>query len=77
MGATVIAAASAETKLQVAKDAGADHLINYADGELKDKVKGITNGKGADVFTIQSAENFSINAWGASIGTVAFSLSAS
>ena len=40
MGATVIAAASTETKLQVAKDAGADHLINYADGELKDKVKG-------------------------------------
>ena len=49
MGATVIAAASTETKLQVAKDAGADHLINYADGELKDKVKDITNGKGADV----------------------------
>ena len=49
MGATVIAAASTETKLQVAKDAGADHLINYADGELKDKVKGITNGRGADV----------------------------
>ncbi|MCL5043592.1 MAG: NADPH:quinone oxidoreductase family protein [Gammaproteobacteria bacterium] len=49
MGARVIAAASSDEKLQVAKDAGADELVNYGDGELKEKVKALTNGKGADV----------------------------
>jgi NADPH2:quinone reductase len=49
MGATVIAAASSDEKLEHAKNAGADHLVNYGDGELKEKVKTITKGKGADV----------------------------
>ena len=49
MGARVIAAASSDEKLAVAKQAGADELINYADGELKDKVKALTDGRGADV----------------------------
>jgi len=49
MGARVIAAASSAEKLQVAKAAGADELIDYSDGELKDKVKALTDGKGADV----------------------------
>lgn len=49
MGATVIAAASSDEKLQHARNAGADHFINYGDGELKEKVKVITQGKGADV----------------------------
>src|SRR5690606_10679399 len=49
MGATVIAAASNDEKLQHAKNAGADYLLNYGDGELKEKVKTITKGKGADV----------------------------
>jgi NADPH2:quinone reductase len=49
MGARVIAAASSDEKLAVAKEAGADELVNYADGELKEKVKALTDGKGADV----------------------------
>ncbi len=49
MGARVIAAASTDEKLAVARTAGADELINYADGELKNKVKALTEGKGADV----------------------------
>ena len=49
MGARVIAAASSAEKLEVAKAAGADELIDYSDGELKDKVKALTGGKGADV----------------------------
>ena len=49
MGARVIAAASTDEKLAVASAAGADELVNYADGELKDKVKALTDGKGADV----------------------------
>ena len=49
MGARVIAAASSADKLAVAKAAGADELIDYSDGELKDKVKALTDGRGADV----------------------------
>ena len=49
MGARVIAAASSEQKLSVARDSGADELIDYSDGQLKDKVKALTGGKGADV----------------------------
>ncbi|MBF0276771.1 MAG: NADPH:quinone oxidoreductase family protein [SAR324 cluster bacterium] len=49
MGATVIAAASSEEKLLYAKNAGADFLVNYGDGEMKNKVKALTGGKGADV----------------------------
>lgn len=49
MGARVIAAASSEQKLAVAKESGADELIDYSDGQLKDKVKALTGGKGADV----------------------------
>ena len=39
MGATVIACASSEEKLAVAKKAGADDLINYAEEDLKDALK--------------------------------------
>lgn len=49
MGARVIAAASSAEKLAAARAAGADELIDYSDGELKDKVKALTDGKGADV----------------------------
>ncbi len=49
MGARVIAAASSAEKLAAAESAGADELIDYSDGELKEKVKALTGGKGADV----------------------------
>ena len=49
MGATVIATASSAEKLEVAGAHGADHLINYAEGEFKDRVKELTGGRGADV----------------------------
>ena len=49
MGAKVIAAASTEEKLEIAKNLGADETINYSDGELKEKVKALTDGLGADV----------------------------
>ncbi|MEM6710082.1 MAG: alcohol dehydrogenase catalytic domain-containing protein, partial [Pseudomonadota bacterium] len=42
MGARVLAAASSEAKLKAAAAAGADELIDYSDGELKDKVKALT-----------------------------------
>lgn len=49
MGARVIAAASSDDKLAVAARHGADDLVNYSDGELKDKVRALTGGRGVDV----------------------------
>ena len=49
MGATVIATAGSADKLQIARDAGADHLINYATESIRERVKSLTGGQGADV----------------------------
>lgn len=49
MGARVIAGASSAEKLALAKANGADELVDYAGGDLKDQVKALTGGKGADV----------------------------
>jgi NADPH2:quinone reductase len=49
LGARVIAAASTDEKLEFARSAGADESINYSDVPLKDAVRDITAGKGADV----------------------------
>ncbi|WP_263143899.1 NADPH:quinone oxidoreductase family protein [Pseudomonas sp. RIT-PI-AD] len=49
LGARVIAAASSAEKLAVAKAAGADELIDYSTDSLKDEVKRLTGGQGADV----------------------------
>ena len=49
MGARVIAAASSAEKLAVAKEAGADELINYSEEPLKETVKKLTKNNGVDV----------------------------
>ena len=49
MGARVVAAASTDEKLDYACKAGADLRINYSNENLKEKVKELTGGKGADV----------------------------
>lgn len=49
MGATVIAAASSDEKLQAAKSRGADHLINYNSEDLRARLKEIVGDKGVDV----------------------------
>jgi NADPH2:quinone reductase len=49
MGARVIAAASSKEKLEFAISAGADETINYSEVPLKETVKELTEGKGADV----------------------------
>jgi NADPH2:quinone reductase len=49
LGATVIAAASSEEKLAVARERGADHGVLYGAEPFRDAVKRITDGKGADV----------------------------
>ena len=49
MGATVIATASNEQKLALAESHGAHHGINYAEVDFRDRVKELTDGRGADV----------------------------
>ncbi|MGB5740548.1 MAG: NADPH:quinone oxidoreductase family protein [Woeseia sp.] len=48
-GAKVIAAASSQEKLDLAKSYGATEFINYRDDSLLERLKEITGGKGADV----------------------------
>lgn len=48
LGATVIATAGTQEKLDVLKARGAHHVINYTHG-FRDEVKRITNDRGADV----------------------------
>lgn len=49
MGARVIACASSDEKLEFCRALGADEIINYATENLKDRIKELTGGKGADV----------------------------
>ena len=49
MGARVIAGASTAEKLAVAREHGADDLVNYATENLTDRVMALTGDKGADV----------------------------
>ena len=49
MGAVVIASAGGAEKLEAARKAGADHLIDYRAEDLRTKVLDLTGGRGADV----------------------------
>jgi NADPH:quinone reductase len=49
MGARVIACASSEEKLALCKAYGADELIDYSSGDLRERIKELTAGKGVDV----------------------------
>mgnify|MGYP001476110106 CR=1 FL=1 len=49
MGARVIAAASSPEKLALARAYGADETINYAKDDLRERVKTLTEGRGADI----------------------------
>ena len=77
LGATVIAAASSEEKLAVAKAKGADRLLLYAREPFRDAVKRITDGRGADVvFDPVGGEIFENSlrciAWGARVLVIGF-----
>ena len=49
MDARVIAAASSDEKLEFVNRLHPDALLNYSDGEFKERVKDLTKGRGADV----------------------------
>ena len=49
LGARVIACASTEDKLAVCRSHGADATINYATEDLRDRIRALTAGRGADV----------------------------
>jgi NADPH:quinone reductase len=49
LGARVIACASNSTKLALCRAHGADATINYVTADLKDRIRDLTGGKGADV----------------------------
>ena len=49
MGARIIATASTQEKLDIAKRHGADHLIDYTTEDIKERVRALTEGRGADV----------------------------
>jgi NADPH2:quinone reductase len=77
LGATVIAAASSEEKLEVAKARGADHLVLYSREPFRDAVKRITDGRGADVVYDPVGgpvfeESMRCIAWGARLLVVGF-----
>ncbi|MFP6746049.1 MAG: NADPH:quinone oxidoreductase family protein [Alphaproteobacteria bacterium] len=48
-GAKIIATGGDDGKLAVAREYGADHIINYRQGAFRDQVKEITGGRGVDV----------------------------
>jgi len=77
MGARVIAAASTAEKLSVARERGADDLVNYSTEKLTERVMALTDGKGADVcFDPVGGELFdaalSALGWGGRILVVGF-----
>ncbi len=49
VGARVIAAVSTDEKCALCKSIGADETINYSKENLRDAIKALTDGKGADV----------------------------
>ncbi|OGQ15592.1 MAG: alcohol dehydrogenase [Deltaproteobacteria bacterium RIFCSPHIGHO2_02_FULL_40_11] len=73
-GATVIATASMDEKLQKAKELGAEHCINYAKEDFLKEVKKITEGRGVDIVVehtgAQTWEKSILSAkWGGTIVT--------
>lgn len=49
MGARVIAVASSEDKLALCRRRGADETINYTSADLKQALRDLTDGRGADI----------------------------
>ena len=77
LGAVVIATAGSDAKLDIIRQLGADHTINYQNSDLRDEVKALTDNRGVDVVfdpvggDIFDASMRCLN-WGARIVIVGF-----
>lgn len=77
MGARVIAGASSPEKLAIAREAGAEEVLDYSRGKLKESVMEMTAGRGVDVCFdpiggALSDEALSTLAWGGRILILGF-----
>jgi NADPH2:quinone reductase len=77
LGAEVIATAGGPEKLAVAREHGADHTIDYKTEDIRERVKALTAGRGADVvFDPVGGEVFEASlravAWGARLLVIGF-----
>jgi NADPH2:quinone reductase len=50
LGAKVIAGVSSPQKAAIAREGGAENVIDYAHDDLRERIKSLTGGKGVDVF---------------------------
>ena len=61
-GATVISTVSSDEKSRIASAAGADHTINYRDGNTVEQILALTNGSGVDrIVEVDMAANFPVS----------------
>ena len=77
MGAEVIATAGSTAKLDLAREHGADHVIDYSSEDIRERVKALTDGRGADVvFDPVGGDTFDASlraiAWGGRLIIVGF-----
>ncbi len=77
LGAEVIATAGGAEKLEIAKAHGADQLIDYRSEDIRERVKALTGGRGADVvFDPVGGEVFMASlravAWGGRLLVIGF-----
>ena len=49
LGGRVIAAVGSASKAKVARDGGAEHVIDYSSEDLRERVKALTGGEGVDI----------------------------
>lgn len=60
-GADVIATVSNEEKARIAREAGADHVVNYREDDAAERIMEITNGAGVDrICEVDFGENLEI-----------------
>ena len=63
MGARVIAVASSDEKLEFCKSLGADHVVNSTSDDVRERIKALTQGRGADVIYDPVGGNLSESAF--------------
>lgn len=61
-GATVVATVSSEEKARIAREAGADHVLDYTEGGVAERIRSATDGKGVDrIVEVDFAANLDVD----------------